>query len=89
MCCCCCLDIAPRAQLIKRRAGLLHPIVDNAPPTTRDRRTVVQRCYSHIRLTGLDWWLLELAIHYETMEVAGPRRRPLVVMQVKFTCSLN
>ncbi len=82
---CCCLAIAPRAQLIKKKEGW----ATSPNCRQRDRRKVVQRCYSHIRLTGLDWWLLELAIHNETMEVAGPRRRALVVMQVKFTCSLN
>ncbi len=41
MCYCRCLDIAPRAQLLKTSAWLLHPIGDKALLAGRDSNDVV------------------------------------------------
>ncbi len=37
---CCCFGIAPRAQLLKKSAWLLHLIGDKVPPTACDRSEV-------------------------------------------------
>ncbi len=72
---CCCLGIAPRDQVLKKCAWLLHPIHDNAQLATRDCREVAralnQSCYPHTGSGGHSWCLSSspsLSVGFSTQE---------------------
>ncbi len=44
---CSCLGIAPRAQLLKKSAWLLHNFCDEAPPTSHASNKVARACGRH------------------------------------------
>ncbi len=85
---CCCLDIAPRAQSLKKSAWLLRLIGDKAPPATGDSseaaRTLNRRCYPHIG-NGEH----SLPSRTKPWMLPSPRHRGFTTMRTLFTCCLN
>ncbi len=89
----CCLGRAPRAQLLKKSAWLLHLVSDKAPPAAHDSNEVACAfnwcCYPHTGNEGLIQCLVRIAMQPEAMDVARSASQGLITMQSSITCPLN
>ncbi len=77
----CCLGRAPRAQLLKKSAWLLHHIGDKATPAARDSsegaRALIRRYHSDTRNGSLSWWtLFSCSLNWELRKEHGVKGTP-------------